>query len=153
MSDFAKIAKEYVDKRIGDIDESTFNNLLSKMIYLEKNTEVTMVPPSFFEDVDNCYNSQITGNTKEEMMDQFVALYLQAPRPLEPRNFATVDALRSYLENLVSAVKGRDVPAVNVVQLLHKGKMYKVVSGGRTRAAASKVANCPLPAKVLTLRT
>ena len=153
MSDFATIAKEYVDKKIGDIDQETFNLLFSKLTYLEKKTEITMLQPNFFEDVDNCYNSNITGETKEEMMDQFVALWLNAPRPLEPRNFGSVDALRTYLENLVTAVQGRDVPAVNVIQLLHKGRMYKVISSGRTRAAAAKVAGCPLPTKILTLRT
>lgn len=152
MMDFNTLARQYLQEKIPELDDRAFEEMMKKLIHANKNTQPVMMDPPFFEDVDLCYNSQIDGKTDDEKLDQFVQLYLSAPRPLQPSGIKTEEDARRYLTGLIAALREKEMPPVNVIQLLYKGKVYKVVSNGRTRAAAAKVSNTKVPTKLLTIR-
>jgi hypothetical protein len=152
MSDFATVARQYLDEKIPGISDNDLKGLLYKLSMALSNTQPMMIEHTFFENVDYCYNSKIDGKTDEEKMEQFVRLYKEAPRPLDPVNFNSDNQIYAYLSDLVEAVRRKQVPPVNVIQILHKGKVFSVISNGRTRAAASKIANTKIPTKLLTFR-
>lgn len=149
---FNTLARQYLQEKIPELGDQEFDELIRKLLHANKNTQTVMMDPPFFEDVDLCYNSEIDGKSDDEKLDQFVRLYLSAPRPLQPSGITTEEAAKRYLTKMIAALRENEIPPVNVIQLLYKGKVYKVISNGRTRAAAAKVSNTKIPTKLLTIR-
>lgn len=152
MKTFREVAREYLDEKIPDLTDEKFNALMRTLSETSGRAKSVMMDHPFFEDVDLCYNSSIDGKTDEEKIEQFIRLYLEAPRPLEPSAIKTEEQARAYLLNMVKAIREGGMPPVNVIQLLHKGKVSLVMAGGRTRAAAAKIANAKIPTNLLTIR-
>jgi hypothetical protein len=118
--------------------------------YYFNNAEVKNMHHSEMEDISNCYNSLVRGNTQEEKFESLFEAYLKDKRgPMEQRA-DTDDGKREYLNKLMESVINRSCPASVIVNIPEIGRF---MAGGRTRAALAKVADIPMHVKNITLPT
>lgn len=138
--DFVEEFKWYQNKGLfkGDIDlKQKFNSGKIKPSY-----------PGTLDNVSNCYTGLINKKTENERFEQFVSIYLKEDRAGWDRA-NTSEGKRGYLKKLVNGVKiGKNIDPPIVVNVPGVGGL---MVGGRTRAAAAKVANVPINVKFIEM--
>jgi alpha-galactosidase/6-phospho-beta-glucosidase family protein len=100
-----------------------------------------------FDTMANSYTSLISANDEDERFQQFLDFYLNEPRSKESTRADTDEGKEKYLKGLISAIKNNKVKDPIVV--INVEGVGKIISGGRTRAAATKVADIDAKVKII----
>lgn len=103
---------------------------------------------SELEEVANCYNKLIKGDTQEERFESLFENYLRDRRGPKEQRGRNDEEKREYLNKLMESVINKTCPPPVVVEI---NKLGKFMTGGRTRAALAKVADVPINIRHITL--
>lgn len=107
--------------------------------------------PSSFDNVANCYTKLINGKDEETRFKQWVDFYLKEQREEGTIRANTNEGKINYLKNLLEAVKaGKTAPSM-IIRVKTDQNVLELMVGGRTRAAAAKVANIKAKARIITI--
>lgn len=107
--------------------------------------------PVSFDNVANCYTKLINGRTENERFNQWVDFYLKEEREQGTVRAQTKDGKVHYLQSLLEAVKtGKTAPSM-IVRVKTDQEPLELMVGGRTRAAAAKVANIKAPTRIISI--
>ena len=120
-----------------------------KMVALYNEAPITPIDSSALDNYANSYTSLIDGMTINERFNQFVDFYLAEKRSPETTRATGSAGKIEYLQALVDAtIRAKIDKPINVLNVEGVGLF---ISGGRTRAAAAKVAGVPVGAKIITV--
>lgn len=120
-----------------------------QMVEIYKTAPTQSVEPSILDNYANSYTSLINGATVNDRFRQFVNFYLAEQRSPETTRGSDDSEKINYLKNLVQATySGKINKPINILNVEGVGSF---ISGGRTRAAAAKVAGVPVNAKIISI--
>lgn len=141
FSDFLEEFSYYKEQGIG-------YNLTDEQLKERFNSvKVSTIPIKNFDSMANSYTSLISADNEEERFEEFLKFYLNEPRSKETTRANTDKGKEKYLKDLIDAVKQNKIK--NPIVVIDVEGVGKIVSGGRTRAAATKVINTDAKAKIL----
>lgn len=137
LEEFSYYKKEGIGYNLSDEDlKQRFNSV-----------KASTVPIKDFDSMANSYTSLISADNEEERFEEFLKFYLNEPRSKETTRANTDKGKEKYLKDLIDAVKQNKIK--NPIVVIDVEEVGKIVSGGRTRAAATKVVDKDAKVKVL----
>ena len=109
--------------------------------------KISTKPIKDFDAMANSYTSLISADDEDERFQEFLDFYLNEPRSKESTRADTDEGKEKYLKGLIGAIKNNKIKHPIVV--IDVEGVGKIISGGRTRAAATKVAGMDAKVKIV----